>query len=75
MSEVGYKHDGKLDALPIHEEGHAECVLHDGVHLSAMGMNLTVYHIFFNPRQALSLLAYLYERKDELEQLAKEQEQ
>ncbi len=74
MSEE-YKHDRKLDTRKPHAMGHAECEMNQhGVYVTTVTGHQTVLRTYLDPQQALSLLAWLFERKDELEALAKEQE-
>jgi len=73
MSEQ-YKHDGKLDNRNPCAMGHAECKMNEyGVYVEAISGHNTMLRTYLDPQQALSLLAFLFERKDELETLAKEQ--
>ncbi len=62
-----------LDTYAIGSGQHMDCQLRLGAVVLYAEMPMTVERTYLEPQQALSLLAWLFEHKDELEELAKEQ--
>lgn len=64
------KHDGKLDDITPGSGNHVECRLASpGVIVEAEDIvGRTIVHTYLSPKQALSLLAWLQQEREKLEQ-------